>query len=247
MRPSALALSLGLLTPSSLLAASPSQSDGEALVAQSVRYHDPHGVWGRRALKLTWTGSNPDGARRLHVNLAFDRDGAFALTGTYKGHALDYALSPDGQRRATVDGEDAESLSAEVRTKLVLDREQGRFWRNYFGFLAGVPMNLQAEGVIIGQDVVPTTFGRLPARAVEVRFTPEVGTDVWAFFFHISTGALLGCQFTKADPKKGGEYIVFEGTVKADGLQLPRERRWYVNDKNTFLGVDTLSELKLGP
>lgn len=195
---------------------------------------------------LRWTGANPDGSVRLQVRLHIEGD-RFELAGTYKGHRLSYALEGARPPTVTVDGKPGPEVPEELRKKLVLDREQGLFWRNYFGFLAALPMNLRGSGVLVEPAVETTRFAERKVRAVQVRFAPDVGTDRWTFYFDPKTSALVGYRFVKADPKADGEYIALDGEVIAHGLRLPAQRRWYVNADDRFLGTDTLSDLEVGP
>ena len=121
-----------------------------------------------------------------------------------------------------------------------LIREDGLFWRNYLGFLAGMPMCLTDPGVSIDPEVTDAKLDGRTVRSIRACFAPEVGTDIWTFYFDPETASLLGCRFDKADPTKDGETLVFEGTTSVAGLRLPRERRWYMNADRRFLGTDEL-------
>ncbi|MCP3982690.1 MAG: hypothetical protein GY716_25645 [bacterium] len=213
----------------------------EELLARSIAFHDPGRVWGERTIELRWTGSNPDGEERLQFDfvMAPGRD-AFEMQGHYKGTRIEYQLEGD-QVSVTVDGE--AEIDQETRDNLVLDREDGRFWRNYFGYLAALPMNLAAPGTHLDATPIATEFRGQDVQSLRVTYDAEVGTDTWTFYFRTETAELVGCRFTKADPSKPGEYIAFDGLVEAGGLRLPKRRSWYMNDDDRHLGDDTLSRL----
>jgi hypothetical protein len=79
--------------------------------------------------------------------------------------------------------------------------------------------------------------------SLRVTYDPEVGTDTWTFYFRPDTAELIGCRFTRADPSRPGEYLVFDGMAEADGLRLPKRRRWYMNDDDRHLGDDIITRL----
>lgn len=214
----------------------------EALLARSLAFHDPHRRWGA-PLALRWQSANPDGEVRMRFDLSWSEAGDFSMRGTRKGHSLEGTIPLRGDARFSVDGGPADAVDPKLRAALVLEREEGRFWRNYFGFLAGLPMNLKGEGLHIEPEVRPARFGGRELQSIRVRFEPSVGTDLWTFYFE-SDGALVGCRFDRADPDKVGERIEFEGLVETGGLRLPARRRWYMNDDGKYLGEDRLSRIE---
>jgi hypothetical protein len=53
-------------------------------------------------------------------------------------------------------------------------------------------------------------------------------------------------QFFKGDPdgqgKDTGEYILLSELVSINGIKMPKNRAWYYNKDNTYLGTDILSK-----
>ena len=129
----------------------PAQSAAEALLARSIAFHDPQGRWGSRTVLLTWNGTGADGEERSVVEISIFPDGrSFEMSGRYRGAALEYAT--DGTTySARVDGADPDE---ETRNRMALGRDGGMFWRDYYGYLAGLPMKLRDPGTQIdpGQD-----------------------------------------------------------------------------------------------
>lgn len=219
--------------------------DAGRLVARSIDFHDPDRVWGSRPLELAWVGTGADGSERVDVRLRFYEDARrFELEGRYAGSALTYRTSGDDWS-ATVDG--ASEPTPEALARMRLDREDGMFWRSYYGFLAGLPMKLRDPGAHLVPEVREATFLGRDVRAVRVTYDPEVGGDTWYFYFDPATAELVGCRFYHDESAGDGEYIAFEGLVEAAGLRLPRHRRWFVNADGRFLGADEIRSLRVGP
>ncbi len=234
-------------SPGSSPAADPAaapRTPAEQLLARSIAFHDPDGVWGTRPVEMTWVGTGDDGAERLRFEIAVDpgRE-SFAMDGHYRGTPVEYEVS-GGVMQVRVDGEDA--LDEATREKLVLAREDGMFWRNYFGFLAGFPMNLRDPGTHLAAEVESTEFMGRVVDALRVTYDIEVGSDTWVFYFDPDSAELVGCRFTKADPAQPGEYLVFDERVEAGSLRLPKIRRWYMNDDDRYLGDDSITRLAIG-
>jgi len=227
--------------PGSDGSSAPEPSGAELLLERSIRFHDPNGHWGKRPLRLDWNGSGADGEERLAFEISIAADGAgIELSGRYAESTLEYAT--DGvEVRVRVDG--SSELDEETRKRLALGREDGLFWRNYFRFLAGLPMNLRDPGTRVDPDPVTTTFMDREVLSIRLSFDPDVGGDLWYFYFEPGNAELVGCRFYHDEAANDGEYIVMEGLVEHAGLRLPRHRRWHVNSDDRFLGADTLAHL----
>jgi len=216
----------------------------EELLARSIAFHDPGGLWTTRPIELTWSSTGPGGEERILLDMVFTANGrSFRMNGHYQGTPIEYEVEGN-EVRARVDGKT--DLDEATRTKVHLDREDGLLWRNYFRFLSGLPMNLRDPGAHIDPGPERTTFMGQPVDSIRVTYDPEVGTETWAFYFHPDTARLVGCRFRKADPSKPGEYIVLDGLVEAEGLRLPKHRRWYMSEDDRYLGDDTITRLAVG-
>ena len=213
------------------------RSEAELLLAESLDYHDPERVWWNEPIAFSWTSTRPDGEVSYFLEVT-RAPGVFEATGTRAGHELEYRVVGDDVW-ASVDG--STDVPAEVRTAVGLDRDDGRLWRDYVGFLAGLPMCLEVPGATIVPEVSTTTLEGGSVRAVEIVFEPDVGTDLWTVYFDSDVPRVVGCRFDRADPTKVGETIVFDGEVVLDGsLMLPRARRWFMNDDGRFLGTEAV-------
>lgn len=218
-----------------------------ALVAKSVAFHDPGGIWGSQPISVSWVGTDGEGGERVAVSLRFGADERdFALSGRYRGSGIEYETTAAGWS-ASVDGVAEPDLEAEVRESMRLHREAGMFWRSYYGFLAGLPMKIADPGAHLAPDVIETTFLDRPVQAVKVTYDPDVGGDTWYFYFDPVTAQLVGCRFYHDESANDGEYITFEGLAEGGGLRLPRLRAWYVNAGGRHLGTDEVGEIRVGP
>ncbi|MFQ5702726.1 MAG: DUF6503 family protein [Gemmatimonadales bacterium] len=217
----------------------------QALLSRAIEYYDPAGVWGESTVHIKWFGTGADGSQRSDLDLTLYPDGSkFDLRGRYAG--ADFEYHTDGSTwTATVNGDS--STDVETRKKMRLDREDGFYWRSYYGFLTGLPMKLRDPGTHIDPALIDTMFNGQPALALHVTYDPEIGTDSWYFFFDPETTALIGCRFNHDETKNDGEYIVLEGVVESNGLRVPRRRSWYTNKDDRFLGSDEIRSIALLP
>jgi len=215
-----------------------SRSPSQTLLDRSIQFHDPDQAWGRESIAIHWMGTKPDGSVSFAVDMEFDPDGAFSMRGERKGHTIDYWVS-DGVVEARVDGE--LEVSDELRAEMVLDRDDGLFWRDYLGFLAALPMGLRDPDVHLAPNVDDAELEDRDVLSIRASFAPEVGTDTWTFYLDPSTAELVGCRFDKADPARDGETIIFDGLSSVAGIQLPRTRSWYMNKDRRFLGTDQVT------
>lgn len=224
------------------VAALPSTPAGR-LVARSVDFHDPEGVWWSRPVSLRWVSSRPGGEERV-ARLAIDDGGShFHLDMELRGHQLEMALQ-DGSLHTAVDG--SRDFTPEVAELLRLDREEGLYWRNYFLFLVGLPMKLTDPGAELAEEVASTEFDGRPVEAVRVRYDTDDGYPWWEFYFEPADGRFVGARFWREGPDVDGEYITMEGLAEAGPLRIPEVRRWYTNARGEHLGTDRVEGLEVG-
>ncbi len=225
------------------VAAAPETPAG-ALVMRSIGFHDPEGIWGTRPIAVDWMGTSSAGEERVAVHFSLGRNQAdFSLSGRYAGSTIEYETT-EGAWTAVVDGQT--ELSQEAREKMRLHREDGFFWRGYYGFLAGLPMKILDPGARLDPDVSETTFQGQPVQAVRLTYDPTVGGDTWYFYFDPSTAELVGARFFHDETINDGEYLVFEGVAEHGGLRLVKHREWYVNADDRFLGADEIQSIEVG-
>ncbi len=218
---------------------------GEAVVRQSIARHDPQGAWGRGRWQLTLEETRPGRSSR-HTALHFDfRKGTFLLSQKTDGHRLLRRLGADGTCSFSLDGR--KKLSAEEAERYRPDCARTTLLRNYYDYLWGLPMTLQDPGTRIDARVAVERFNDQPCLRVRVTYPPEVGTDVWYFYFDPQTFALLGCRFYHDEAAGDGEFILFEDELTVDGVRLPRKRHWFTNRDNRYLGTDILVEARHRP
>ena len=101
-------------------------------------------------------------------------------------------------------------------------------------------MKLKDPGTIIDPKVTAIDFDGQKSLALRVTYEEAVGKDIWYFYFHPETYALIGYRFYHDESKNDGEYITLEGEESLSSLRLPKIRKWYTHKENKFLGADIL-------
>ena len=101
-------------------------------------------------------------------------------------------------------------------------------------------MKLKDKGTIIEQKVVKKTFKSKEYLVLKATYTKEVGKDTWYFYFDPKTYEMEVYQFFK-EAKDSGEYILLSGLETINGIQMPKNRAWYYNKDNGYLGTDILT------
>lgn len=221
----------------------------QALVARSIEYHDPAGVWSRDRVELEiHTVYSPELARtrgytesRLRLTLAPGQE-LFRYESDRGGRRIVYSLV-GGVGQTTVDGET--EVSPEQREELRLGTPES--YRDYCEYVYGMPMKLLDPGTLLGKEVRQTRFGERDALVLRVTYDPEVGSDVWDFYFDPSSFALVGYRFFHDETLRDGEFIVFDGEVSdaASGMRIPRHRAWYYNSNGGHLATDSVTAVSV--
>ncbi len=231
-----------------LLLASTAIPTAEEIVKRSVTYHDPEGAWASRPIEIT-------AKVRLAERLAAER-GYAGRTDRFlvDNAAKEFRLWTDraGDRVEIIGSDDVFSaklndsfdISEEDQQEFRLARERLSFWRDYFTYVYGMPMKLLDPGTILG-EVKRTEFGGHERLSVRVTYSPDVGTDIWYYYFDPQSYALVGCRFYRDEAAKDGEYILYEGEERGPhGLRIPKLRNWHMNIDGEFIASDEVVSVK---
>lgn len=236
-------LLLTLIAPATLTAGT-DLAESDALLARSIHHHDPDGRWGHVALTLSLDETRPNGPdRRTDVVIDPARE-LFEWRRQRGDDLLEGQLSPAGCALA-LNG--SREISDEARERLRLDCDRLRLYRNYYTYLWGLPMKLRDPGTRLDPQVVETEFNGRPVLGIRVTYDPEVGSDIWHFYFDPDSAALVGYRFYHDEQANDGEYIVLEGEMSGAGFRLPASRTWYTHGDDRLLGTDTLSRIESPP
>ncbi len=212
----------------------------ETILTRSIEYHDPEGKWGRYkgsfTVELTTPGQDP---RRSEI-LMDQPESGFQLKMTQGETTRTYEMNKD-QCRLTFNGDP--NFSEEVAEEYRLTCERARMYRDYYTYLYGLPMKLRDPGTILTPEAEKRSFHGTTYWVLEVRYDPEVGKDLWYFYFNPETYAMEAYQFFHDKAENDGEYILLEGIFELDGMRLPKTRTWYTNKEDKLLGTDTLKNL----
>lgn len=230
-----------LLCVSLPLAAAEKQSPAQRLLDAAIGYHDPRAAWADSVWRLTLEEARPTGGGRSTV-LLFDSAGErFEWRRDEDGRTSEGRLN-GGDCELRLDGE--LDFGAEERDRYRLTCDRLRWWRDYYGYLWGLPMKLRDPGTILDPEVRETEFDGKPVLAIKVTYEEAVGGDTWYFYFDPDTKGLTGYRFYHDEAANDGEYVLLRGEVAAQGLRLPRARTWYTHLEDELLGTDTLLRLE---
>lgn len=213
-----------------------SPSTGPELVDAAIAYHDPNGQWPSFRHTLVIEQSRPDGSVRT-ADIRMDiRRGGYRYEEDTAGGLLVKGI--DGQDCfATVGGQPP---TAEQVEALRLDCPGIERMRDYYLYLWGLPMKLRDPGTNIDPDIGDGEFDGQPARVAKVTYDPEVGSDLWYFYFDANTYRMIGYRFHHDEAAGDGEYILLSGERQVLDMKIPVERRWFMNADDRYLGTDVL-------
>lgn len=223
----------------------PDVSAAEALIARSIAYHDPAGLWDTAEIALRITESRPNGvARTVEVGMAPGR-GAMEVSRETDAAVASFAVSGEEILWRSVDGN--EELDEAALAEHGLDAERVMWLRNYYLFVWGLPMKLRDPGTVVDPEPAMESYNGQDALKVRVTYDAEVGGDTWYFYFHPETARMIGYRFYHDESANDGEYIHLDGEIVSGGLRLPAKRSWYFHSNEEFLGEDEAVSLTVTP
>jgi hypothetical protein len=212
-------------------------STGSELLSKSIAYHDPEGRWTSFKGRLVVTMETPDNPNRVsEIEIDLPKE-YFSILMTKGEEKISYSVE---QGRCTIC---VYAPSAENTTK---DKpcEKAKLYKNYYTYLYGLPMKLTDPGTKVYEPVERKKFKGKEYLVLKVTYDEQVGKDVWFFYFDPETYAMEIYQFYKGDPKKEGkntgEYILLTEEAMLNGIKMPKNRAWYYNKDDKYLGTDRL-------
>ncbi len=213
-------------------------SEAESLLEKSIQYHDPEGKWIKGEFHFPLYESRPNGSYRLTDVKLDNKRRTFELTQIRGKDRLSRYLSPDS---CAVEWNYQSNIEDGLKKSLRLHCDGGNdFYRNYYAYLYGLPMKLKDPGTLIDPSVKKKNFFGKNLLEIKVTYDPEVGGDIWYFYFDPSTYALSGYRFYHDEKKNDGEYILLEGEIIINGVKFPEKRGWYTHKEGKYLGNDDL-------
>ncbi|WP_166387039.1 MULTISPECIES: DUF6503 family protein [unclassified Polaribacter] len=213
---------------------------GNELLEKSIQFHDPNNNWATFNGELSVIMEIPKKSPRksvIKINLPEEYFYVKAIRDTI---TTEYTVKKTTSS-FTFNGDS--NPSEETRKKFNLNAERANMYKNYYTYLYGLPMKLKDEGTIIDKKVAQKIFKGKDYLVLKATYNKEVGKDTWYFYFDPETYAMEVYQFFK-DTKNSGEYILLSGLETINGVKMPKNRAWYYNKDNGYLGTDILSSQK---
>jgi hypothetical protein len=211
---------------------------GDQLLDKSIQFHDPNGNWSTFKGAFLVTMKTPKSSpRKSFIEIDIPQE-HFLVKAIKDGVITQYTVDK-GICRIAVNGNTTPSEALLKKQKLSCER--ANLYKNYYTYLYGLPMKLKDEGTIIHQKTTIKTFKGKEYLVLKVSYTKEVGNDTWYFYFDPKTYAMEVYQFFK-EQKERGEYILLTGLETIHDIKMPKERAWYYNKDDGYLGTDVLSK-----
>lgn len=217
---------------------SPYFIDARTLIEKSIQYHDPQGKWEKEKFHFSLYEGRSNGNYRLTDIELNQSKQIFKLTQIRGKDRLYRYLAPDS---CEVQWNYSLDIPTEIKEQYRLQCEGGNtFYKNYYSYLYGLPMKLRDPGTQITSVVKKKNFFGKELLEVKVTYIPEVGKDVWYFYFNPTSFSLSGYRFYHNETKNDGEYILLEDEITINGIKFPKKRAWYTHQASEYLGNDDL-------
>lgn len=211
------------------------------LLNKSIQYHDPNSFWNKfNASFYVTMESSKRPLRTSKISLDLDQS-FFKLSVQVEDNQWTSTLD-NGACELSYNG--SKRISPEIEKKFRLNCKRAEMYRDYYTYLYGLPMKLRDEGTLIDPEVIKQKVDGKDYFVLKVTYEPEVGSDTWYFYFDQSSYALKRYQFFHDESKNDGEYIILDNELEIAGIKIPKDRSWYFNLDNKFIGKDILSNYK---
>ena len=213
------------------------QTEAQKLLIESSRYHDPNGLWEKSKVEIKLNEVRPGYPDRKTELMINNKTGRFVMHQIREGHEISFDIKGD-KCKIKFDGSTPHDTVAIKKFNLTPNR--ARVIRDYYTYLYGLPMRLLRDGSIPDEQVTTSRFNGSSALTVRVTYPPNLGSDIWYFYFNPQSKQLVGYRFYHDEEKNDGEYIILENEVSIGRLILPQDRSWYTNNGDELLGSDRI-------
>ena len=212
---------------------------GEQLLNRAIKFHDPNNNWSTFKGTLFVTMKTPNRPKReSEITIDLPKE-YFSVKAQTSGNTTTYNVI---NKNANIKF-NGNIPTEEEKKKYNLNIERANLYKNYYTYLYGLPMKLKDEGTIIHKKVERKKFKEKEYLVLKVTYLKEIGKDTWYFYFDPTTYAMEVYQFFK-DTKESGEYILLSALEMINGIKMPKNRAWYYNKDDGYLGTDFLSTKK---
>jgi len=212
--------------------------EGSELLDKAIAYHDPEAKWETFNAAFVVTMETPNRPERKSI-ITVNFPASFFSLEVYQNENTLVSILDKKECHLSFNG--ATDFSEEIRKQYRLDCDRAEFYKKYYTYLYGLPMKLKNPGTLIDPKVNERWIEGKPYWVLKVNYEKEVGEDTWYFYFDKKTYALKQYQFYHDESKNDGEYIVLEGELDVNGIKMPKDRSWYYNSNDQFLGIDRLT------
>lgn len=213
------------------------QLTGSQLLEKAIQYHDPNGNWETFKGTLFIAMETPKkGTRESEITIDLPNQYFYVKAARGK-NTTEYSVDKDSIQ-IVFNGE--KNLSEAVLKKNKLSKNRATMYQNYYTYLYGLPMKLKDPGTIIADKIVRKKMKGKTYLVLKATYKKEVGKDTWYFYFNPKTYAMEIYQFFHDEAKNDGEYILLTGEETINEIKIPKNRAWYMNKDDKFLGTDIL-------
>lgn len=214
----------------------------EEVVNRSIDYHDPEGKLLKKNVVLQLTETRPNGSDRTSVISFNIKKEKFKLNQIRDENRI---VSEYDKGKVSFIFNDKKAYSKEIEEKYKLNEDRVKILRSYYQYLWLMPLKLKDAGTNFNPLVKTTDFFGKQSLEVRVTYDPEVGGDVWYFYFDPESFSLQGYRFYHDEEKNDGEYIILDNEVTFQNIRLPKVRKWYTHKEDKFLGADILDKFSI--
>jgi hypothetical protein len=215
----------------------------EQILNNSISYHDPNNEWNTFNSTFHITMETPDSPNRESDITINNPESAFYLKVVKDTTMIEYKVRGDNcniafNRSAQFTEEEAKANN--------LNCDRAKMYKNYYSYLYGLPMKLKDPGTHISETVEGKSFKGKDYLVLKVTYDESVGSDNWYIYLNPETYAMEVYQFFKKDENgnqkdDSGEYILLTEEMVVNFIKMPKNRAWYYNKDDAYLGTDILN------
>lgn len=208
------------------------------IIERSQKRYDPKGVWGSSEIQIHIQEPRPQTPYRYSILFLDNATGEFKLTRTVEEGLVDRIVTPSGEAKVLLNGE--EEISEDIIEKYRLGAERNAGFRSFYQTMYSLPMSLNSEIVENMKREEIALFEGNEVYVIRIILKESMISNDWLLYIS-KDYTLKALKFDQPDDSdRPDEIMRFDGAYTYDEITIPRFRHWYYEESKEYLGSDVI-------
>ncbi len=211
--------------------------DGKEILNKSIINHDQGRNWDELKLSIYIQEPRVSNPSRYSIVKLNNQDHSFELIRNRGNSVSKHVIDEKGVSKVYLD--DSEEITKDLVEKYRLNPERNKGYRNFYKMMYGLPMSLNEEIVHEIGKVGSSMYNNIDCYKIPIQLKEEMFSKDWIIYISKDKFDFKGMEIIFPDDKTKGERLYFDGSIRINGIKIPRVRHWHELD-DAYAGSDII-------